>query len=333
MYDGQKIDSSIITGGTERFARLLYKYIPGIIPVHYTDDDAGKRRLPEMIAAAAAEHSADLILVNNASTTFTTTLQKYTSTPIALIVHILADSLSADAFLKAMERFSGHVAMVSDFQRENWERFADRRKRKRLTVSSIIPPAFIEHETYVTRNHVRDLVTVGRADQYKDPFTLSRRVYIQNKWNPSSTTSGLVLTTSNADKEYLDTSVAKFGPSAYRINLPHFDVLREISNSRVFLSTWPRETWGIGAMEAISFGLPVIAYHDATNHHASEVVVPKGFIRLTRKSCKGEEFAELMSDFRDMPHSARVRLMEEACAMHSEANFISKITTFLEKSY
>lgn len=333
------IDSDVVVGGTERFIMQLQRFYDEaeIRVFDYYDEDVANRKVAHRVAEAALDFQPDLIISNLATTSLTINVQRLLpKIPVLCIIHVMADSHSATSFLKKVGEFyenGGTIAMVSECQKANWKKFALRQGFPELNVAGFISPSFIEARIKVpTSNRPFDLVTIGRADHYKDPWNLSRRIASCNKKNGTSL-RGIVSTNDiTIEKEYWDEQYPRWSDSTV-LNYSQNENKGLLDKSKVYLSTLSRETWGTTVMEAYSRGVPCLIHCTGEMIHASESILNEPtFFRKIRKSYSNDEFLQAFYEIADIPIHSRQELADRAFEENNRRTFCNKIKTVIEKT-
>ena len=135
-----------------------------------------------------------------------------------------------------------------------------------------------------------DCSTVGRSASDKNPFIIHKKLEKTNKTSLVMTNDITYKSTDHnkyvADNQHWDK------PQYTKRSVPHNEVLKNISKSKVFVSTWPYESWGITAMEALGSGVPLILLTDSTGIHCSEAIAAdtSHFIKLDIKTTTDKQF-------------------------------------------
>lgn len=294
--------AGMVNGGTERVIDLIRENYENVHVLNFTDSDVEARRVTEMVALRAAEIKADLIISNYYSTTLTVTLQKrLPNTPILCLIHVLADSLPAEGFLKKAKTFlenGGSVGMVSRYQHNNWNSFAKRRGYPELEVAGYVKPVPSTYHGPIVKKADRtyvDAITVGRGDRYKDPFCIHRRIQklIKSNNDGDGITAAVYTNTTNLDPEYHkenDFSALSDRCKVY-YNEAHDSIMEKIGQSKVYVATgWGQmETYGIAVLEAYERGVPALLI-STKDEGAERITDDPRYYRIVKKSDPNEVF-------------------------------------------
>jgi glycosyltransferase involved in cell wall biosynthesis len=202
------------------------------------------------------------------------------------------------------------------------------RSRELELNGGLINSAFCTGDEQVSTQVDYDCVTIGRVDKEKDPFLL-------HKLAGKSDLKSLVLTSAYdllpVQQEYLDKNKHWESPRETMFNLKHTEVMDHLSRSGVYLSTCPRETWGITALEAFARGVPVVLFRLAANKnkHASEDIAPgpEYFEAITSKS---EKDFKLAVD--KLLKVDRMELSQKTKEKHSKENWIKTLNNLIDKA-
>lgn len=344
-FGGLGIDSPNITGGTERFAHLLWKHYPADVRVvEYDNDDVENRRVPMIVAKAAHEIGSDIIVANQFSTALTSSLQdRVRNVPILCFAHLLSDSMSVEAVLKKMETFYGNggsLGMVSPFQHRNWVKFSTRRNLFLPPLAGYIKPTFcIEPQDVVPiKDRLWDFTTIGRCEKYKDPFSIHKRNMSIRKKGLGNYKSLVISNTANAEKDYHEASMLKYGRETAHFTPTHFNDpyaynMCMLGRSRVCVSTLNAESYSITVLEAYERGVPVIAYTKEEPAHACQAILSTNeFLRFTRKCNPDEEFVQRLESLLALTDSDLQRLSALARQENSKEIWVKMLTSAFDNA-
>lgn len=293
-----------MNGGTERVIDLLKENYESVHVLNFTDTDVAERRVTELVARKAAEIKADIILSNYYSTTLTVTLQKrIPNIPILCLIHVMADSLPAEGFLKRAQGFidnGGSIGMVSAAQHQNWNSFAARRGYPNLEVCGYVKPIPSTYNGPILEKKHRnfaDAITVGRSDRYKDPFCLHRRIQKMRRSKidyDELHTCVYTNTTNQKDDYHKENDFSDMSDLCItHYNAPHAEIMENIRKSKVYVATgWGQmETYGIAVLEAYERGVPALLI-STKNEGAERIMDDSRFYRIVKKSDSNETFVQ-----------------------------------------
>lgn len=333
MNDANDLDSPRVSGGLERFSQFIYKYASAeVIPFYYNREDRKNRTVTPKLLAFIHNHKPDLVISNQDSGTITTNIQKVVDVPMLWISHTAAGGIFKIPQLDMMKEFvdnGGTLAMVSQWQYDGMNDLSKRVRSRELELNGgLINSAFCTGDEQVSMQVDYDCVTIGRVDKEKDPFLL-------HKLAGKSDLKSLVLTSAYdllpVQQEYLDKNKHWEGLRETKFNLKHAEVMDHLSRSGVYLSTCPRETWGITALEAFARGIPVILFRLAANKnkHASEDIAPGSeyFEAMTNKT---EKDFKLAVD--KLLKVDRMELSQKTKEKHSKENWIRTLDNLIDRS-
>lgn len=325
VHNDVSIHDDKVMGGVELFAQLLYRNIPGIIPVEITKEDRRKGRAKHIIDFAVWEHKPDAIIINYDTDTYTTKLLKY-KIPVIWIWHSQADgSMGRIKSMRYMEEFTaggGIVYFVSEHQHRVFDKVSQRATGHEVRdVSGYVRPAFTE-KLAVNPLITWDATTVGRNEAIKNPF------WVHNKLDGSDLTSAVVTTLgqhlkSPIQQKYNTDNLNWQPPRTVFRGLSHADCMDKMSQGRVFVSTCPSETFGISALEALARGLPVLMVTDKSDSHASQCLVDsEKDYRLIQKGAKPEEVQSVIREMASETMEDRIDRANRIQKKHSKENWI-----------
>mgnify|MGYP005847568763 CR=1 FL=1 len=333
MNDENDLDSPKVSGGLERFSQFIYKYSEYVvIPFYYTREDRQKRTVTRNLLAFIENHQPDLVISNQDSRTITTNIQEMSNIPILWISHTAAGGIFKLPQVEQMTEFTskgGTLAMVSEWQYNGMNKLCNRILGHNLELNGgFINSAFCSGDEEVSHEIKNDTVTIGRIDKEKDPFLL-------HKLAGNSNLSSLVLTSAydltSPQQKYLDKNKHWEGLRQTEFNLTHKEVMNKLSQSGVYLSTCPRETWGITALEAFARGIPVVLLKLSSNgyEHASEYIAPGPHFYQTISAKKQENFVEAVDILQKVD---RLELSQKTKEKHSKKNWVKTLHNLIDKT-
>lgn len=302
---------TIILGGIERFEKHIYDHIDGIVPIHIGNDENYKMVMEQAIA----EHDIDMILMNNMKKGVTTL---NLGVPVVFVVHDgLMRGMSVLSLMPSLLRFKengAHIYFVSEFQKDYFDDFSLRSQGKKIgDIQGYLSPSYCLDSFHSTPEFDYDLSTVGRFAQDKDPFFIHR--------NTSMDIDALVMTNipkspNKSDAPYINRH-KNIGRSV-KYGLKHDEVMHNLRHSGVFCSTWPCESWGITAMEALGNGVPTILVTDKYDYHASETIAASSlhYTKVKKKS----SVDEIDSVVKHLLKTSTPTMREEISGMTKEKN-------------
>ena len=334
-HEGEtSINRKIVTGGIEKFSYQLYNSVPGIIPVPLTKADGKHRRTKTIIERAIGKHDPDMILSN--WPWHYKMLRKF-EIPICTIYHepLVRDMRFIDmgSVFKQMKEDGAHLYFVSRRQYEYHKAAAKRIRNYDMSdndVAGFINSSYCENMPF-SEKYEWDCSTVGRSDYEKHPFFI-------HKILSSSDKVSLVMTNDAVYKsarmnQYVADNQHWSYPQCTERFLPHDKVLKNISKSKVFVSTWPDESWGITAMEALGCGVPLILMSGKTGEHCSESIPAdkSHYIKLSKRSVTEKEFIDAIESLSAYSLEKRKEIYEETNKKHTKEKWIKQFTTMFDK--
>jgi len=329
-----EITDSVVIGGIERFAQLIYQNFDDVIPVHFTDEDRKKRRVTDKILAAIDSYSPDVVIVNYDNAPLTTRLQARTNTPILWISHTAAGGISKIGHMQQMHEFQsngGVVAFVSQHQHLGMDKLSQRVEGKPLPIVDFIDSAFSDGtEKVLERSY--DAVTVGRTDKTKNPFWMPKKLDGTGLHNIVLTSHVTELLYGEHAKYYED-NLHWEKPNEVIRGLSYNDTMTYMAQAGCYISTCPVETWGITALEALAHGLPTVFVTNSTDTHASESIpVINKHITKVRTSVKGNDLADIVRSLNKYSFDQRVEISEMTKEKHSLKAWKKNIENIVDKT-
>jgi glycosyltransferase involved in cell wall biosynthesis len=328
----------ITRGGIERFTKLLYLTFPDtIVPVQITKDDRKYRRTEAVINQAILDHSPDGLINNNIAYPLHN-FDRYKKFGIPLI-NIIHEPLVGDirfshlgSQLQTAIKAGAHIYFVSENQLNFHKKMYMRRERVRLpTIKGFVRTAFAA-STRPRKRLIYDAVSIGRSSGDKDPFKLHIALH-------GSDLHTLVITNdqiyrSDAHNAYADANRHWYYPQETMRNLPHSDVMNNLSRGRVFVSTCTFESWGITALEALSCGLPTILLTDKSGNHSSESIAAcKTHIVKLPKSVSRIELFDHVYLLGQTPYDQRCEIAEMTQEKHSWHQWKQHISAIIDARF
>lgn len=286
------------------------------------------------ISDAIQENDVDMILCNYDRASSSVNIQKqYPELPMMLITHSPSGSFSAIAgndIIKILYDNGASIFFVSEHQYNARNKTYRRMKDAILPYSGFITPSFCSGNEQISSDILYDVGTIGRANKEKNPFWA-------HKICSKSGLSSLVLTSkideyhkNTKNGIYLNNNQHWKSPQDTFYNLPHDEVMKYISLCGLYLSTWNNESFGITALEALSYGVPLCLISDSNDSHASECIPasPKHFCNI-KKNITPAEFHELVKKFR-MSYEQRLEISQMTKDNHSRDKWISSFERIID---
>lgn len=338
---GVSIHDSKIMGGMEKFGKMLFENIEGIIPVEFTEEDQRKRLVTEKIIRAVKQNNADMVLNNYDNRTLTDNLQKHLSIPVAWICHNLGTSISKVALVQIMPDFvanGGSIFMVTRYQHKTWSNLSRRINGADIdiTVSGYINSSCCTGSEILSKSKDHDIIVVSRYDKGKDPFSVNWKIDKIKKKTGIQPMNSTIITSKyriEKNKEYMEKNAHWETEPEYKIlwNLDHSDVLDNIAKSKVLVSTLPEESFGITTLEALSHGVPVILFCKPDLTHAScEIPANEEHIIRLRKSCSPAEFLEAYNRLSNYSDEKRQEIYDQTQAKHAKKVWIESVKNIID---
>lgn len=344
---GRDINDPIVSGGGEIFCRLiqndigtLNEYRVGVENIPYDMKSMSlrdKEQYQNKIMISAEEVSggiADVIICNFPEAIFTGQIIKNSSIPIMVIVHNRYGMTSLIKRWKELVEYGHSIFMVSQHQYEFYHTKAVKQNIQLPPISGFLNPSYCEENKKI--NDIEyECGTIGRCDQKKNPFLLRKLLKDSGVSNlvitgkPSLPTSNKVILSSS----YLKGSMKYYEKNKNETNtlwdLPHKEVIENISKCKTYFSTCTDETWGISALEALSCGNPVILNGDKDSRHASTIIpTNKEHYKLIPNNDKDA----LVSAIKSFDKVDRKEIQEMTMEKHSKHNWEVAMCNAIDKT-
>lgn len=265
---GRSIDDPIISGGTELFSRLVRRNFDSIevFQVPWKSDKNQNKILVSQIRNIVENKRIDLILSSNMKSVCLYSIRNL-GVPILHITHTNYGVINSNDILNCMTDI-GHSMYGVSQANINWmTKKSVRMKIPHVNYSGIINPSYCMYDLEVNTSPTNNVVTVGRANNYKAPFYLYNKLKT-SKYNP------LVITAKGVDEnsvEYYEKNKDK----PHLLDVDHTTVMNYLKDSAATCITCSSETFGIVALESLSVGTPIlIRASDGTSYssHSSEEI-------------------------------------------------------------
>ena len=269
-YCDFKIDDTHIVGGIENFTRRVYsEYKNDIVLVDLNpfllecDNDSSSRKFikksHDLIKQKALENNVDIIMTNRMRAMFIGNDMLDINIPFIHIEHMSSPLLSATASLHKIKSKGHSIFLVSPFQKNYFDGFAKRLNQDFVDFDGFIEPAFLDGEKpKLNETPEFDCVTVGRCcPNTKRPFKLKSMLQDTNFKTLVITNPGVHITESKKPENQKYFEKNKHWDNCL-FDIPHNEVMENLSNAKTYFMTWEDETWGISGLEALSRGLPLI---------------------------------------------------------------------------
>ena len=255
--DHRPLSSKIISGGIEKAIRnqLL---LEGVEIVEIKGTDYQQTMMVDFVDRVDLV-KPDLIICHYPNHYFNTTLSNLIDVPIAWVCHHTAGF--APDYKETITRMNNFVKkskntlwMVSEYQHEKWTELGLKAK-----VQGYVPSSYVD-KRHVPNRRVYDAMTIGRADEAKNPFLLHQL------------NQGIVtVVMSNQNKtDYCKKNLNWTHPTTTMWDREYDQVMHHLQYAGVYFSTWAGETFGQTALEALARGVPVVLNGDDERKHASQ---------------------------------------------------------------
>jgi len=337
VQNDMSIHSNRIFGGIERFKKLIYENIPNVIPVEITKKQRKNRTGKSIFHFEFWTNNPDIIFINDMSSIYGSDLIQY-NLPIVWVCHEpLERSIMMVEMVKRFNNFTdkgGHLYFVSENQYEFYDANSIRLTGKSIkNIKGFVNPACCNGtEQVYLGNREFDVATIGRTLTSKDPFWLHRKLESTNL--SSVVMTGSINTSKKPDEiKYFEDNQKWKSPQYTLRGLPHDEVMFNLSKSGVCVSTWPLESWGITALEAFSYGLPVILVTDSSGKHSSQTIAASSdhYVCVPKK-IKSKELEEIVKNMNNISLTDRQNIARMAQEKHSLTNFKETYTTVFKNA-
>lgn len=328
------IDSKYIAGGVEKFSQNIYFNVDGVVPVHVSKANKQDKKSKQIILNAIGREAPDVLFFNNPRWA---EMFLDLNIPSICVIH---EPLNRDirmveygAILKKLVDFGVHLYFVSPNQEQYHRAMAKRIKDIDFgPIKGHINSAYCRNDADIEANPLFDAVTIGRSDTEKQPFLLHQKL-------DGSDLTSLVMTNEGIHKnldmqKYMEKNRHWAYPRITYRGLAHDEVMKHLRNSKVYASTCPVESWGITALEALSYGLPLVMFTDNTGTHSSAAIAAKeSHYKLIPKNISSENAASVFREMGNVPKSFREEIAEMTREKHSLEKWKLTIDNAIDRCY
>ena len=337
------LDDDIVLGGIERFQQLVYSnFKEVIVPVYIPKDARISSDAKKILLDALDEKSPSMVFSNAPTTSLSVNLAKEVTHRGVKMVHVHHEPLERNMMIMGvcdnlikMQRLGVEIYMVSQNQYEFYDFHCNRLTGKYLSgmegfeTPKFIQPSYADNTAAPREDIVYDVATIGRNIPSKDPFWIHRKLEKSKLVTVVMTSEDVVYKSKSANKyveknrkwdDGLHPHRYTFRGESHRINMD------KVSMSSSFVSTWPLESWGITALEALSHGVPTILLTDKTGKHASEhIAADSSHIRKIKKSSTKKQIESVIGELKELSHADRVAIADATKKKHSKEDWINDI--------
>lgn len=331
------ITSDIVLGGVEKFMKLVYDNIDGIIPLYITREDIRTRKTRSKVASAVFQHKPDMVLSNYSEYPYCGYFQEL-NIPLIHIAHQSPDRgivlIQIGPKINDVIDNLGHVYFVSDNQYQFHTKQCMRVHGVNINqIKGFIRPAYTEENMAPFSGElVYDYCTIGRNDKEKNPFWVHKKLSGTDKLGIVMTTKPTTLKSKQV--EYAEDNLHWELPQQVEYELPHTKVIENLSKSKVFISTCPIESWGITVLEALSCGVPVILVTNSTGKHSSEeIAADKSHYVKVKSNISRAELEKIIDKLSNYSYNKRLEISNMTKEKHNLQSFKNQLNDMIETRY
>lgn len=326
VQNGLSIHSDRVFGGIERFKKLVYDNVPNVIPVEITKKQRKNRTGWGIFRFELLENDPDIIFINDMSKVYGSDLIEYGLPTVWLCHEPLERTIMMVEMVKRFNDFTnrgGHLYFVSQNQHEFYDANC-----KRITGSPIKgvkgyinSACVIGSEKIYNGDREFDAVTIGRTLSSKDPFWVHRKLY-QTNLTSAVITGDTITSKKEKEKKYFEKNQKWQNPQHTFRGLSHKDTLLTMSKGGVYVSTCTFESWGITALEALSYGLPLILVTDTSGKHSSMTIAASSeHYRNVPKNIESEKLKTIIKEMNEISLTDRQNIAKITQEKHNLNKF------------
>lgn len=278
-YCDFKIDDTNMVGGIENFMRRVYsEYKDNVILLDLNpllldcgnDSSSSKfiKKTNKLIKLKASENNVDVIMSNRLKGMYCSISMLDSHIPFIHIEHTTSPMMSTIGWLHRFKTNGHSIFLVSPFQKNYYDGFATRTGNDLVDFDGFVEPAFLDGtKPKLNENPEFDCATIGRCcPRTKRPFKLKSMLQDTDFktlliTNPETQVESQI----TANKKYIKTRLINqkyFEKNKHWDNclfdIPHDEVMKNLSNTKTYFMSWEDETFGITGLEALSRGVPLI---------------------------------------------------------------------------
>ena len=315
---GETLEDNIITGGVEKHVLNIYKEfncIPFEVGKHETRN---YRNIIKRLELIIESHKPDIVYNNYLMKSFDSS-----TIPTLKTMHVLqmGGFLNLNYINYYNDRKSNHsFAGVSKLQERGFDELSQRLRNNKFVFDFITCPDYVK-EKHIVEEPEYDFATIGRLEEWKDPLFLGK---IAKDYDYKCFTTSIETEIGRSNTKaikYLEKN--KIPEENHYTDYPHDKIMNEISKSKVYVSTWPHESFGVAIMEALSKGVPCILCTKNNKllkgKHASEEISPSPeYIRVIHKSSPKEEFIKA---YEELSKLDRQKIADDTYEKHNKSKW------------
>lgn len=323
-------NSKVVVGGVEKFIQDMWLHIPGVHLIRFEKGSGWRSNLDRMIAEVN-KIQPDLVVNHyiggGSGGTFGPSLSKHVNVPIMNVCNISPGSigsLSAVQNMRTMTNNGHKLWFVSEHTYKLWNTLSLRVNKEPLTYHGVVPAGMVKKKPEFTSiaDCEFDIFTIGRCEANpKNPFMVHQ---LAKKHGLKSLVISNVI-----PGEYYDKNKDWTGDQVTLWNLPHDEVLKQIPRCKFFVSTCNSETYGIAALEALSYGLPLLLNQYKESHASQSICADVNHARLFSRTNFADKYNELASIYDD---EMRADIINKTYAKNNIDSWISSVSGAFETS-
>tara|TARA_B100000424_G_scaffold122955_1_gene93145 strand:+ start:19 stop:1152 length:1134 start_codon:yes stop_codon:yes gene_type:complete len=270
-FHGRSFNDPVMIGGLEYFIKRVHDHYDDVKVVELTDyilDDIIRckkplrdrklvKQLNNMVKDIALNYNADVIMSNWLFSIVSGAGMMDSPIPIIHIEHTNSAMMSSVNSLNRIKRNNHSVFLVNPYQKNYYDAYAKRLNCNIIDFDGYVEPAFLCGEKpKVQDNPEFDCVTIGRCDPlYKMPYRIKSML--------KDTNFKTLLMTNPERHDERDEKCYKYWMENKHwddclYDLPHNEVMKNLSRGRTYFMTWADECFPIVGLEALSCGIPLI---------------------------------------------------------------------------
>ena len=257
--DRQSIKTNVHGSGVTKFCQQIYQSFDDVEVLQFDKEEIGNyKKITKEIKERAV--GADIIISNFDQASFCGAHILDSNIPILMMSHSNTGVLSILTKFKKLVEYGHSIFLVSPYQKNHFDKMAKRVNKDTIEFSGFIPSSYCSGEVPKLIESEYEVGTIGRCDpRYKKPFLLKEMLQDTGIRN-------LVIANIEDDKStyYLKNK----NQSDTMWDLPYTEVMENLAKFKTYFVTYWDEACPITALEALSYGVPLIC-NSKDNYHAS----------------------------------------------------------------
>ena len=316
-----EIHSNSFGSGVGKFCHQIYHTFDDVEIVQVDNKDIkNSKEIAPYLKRKSLELDVDIIVSNYDQASFCGSRIINSSIPILMISHSNTGVASIVSRFNNLIKKGHSLYFVSEFQKNYFSSMAKRLSDKDIEFDGYINSSYCQGDKPKLLEPEYEVGTIGRCDPvYKKPFILKQLLKDTDIKN---------LVMSNVEDPF-DRYYLKHKNQLDTLwDLPHSQVMDNLSKCKTFFATYWHETWSITALESLSRGVPIIL-NAKDNIHAANVIPAKP---SHYKNISHNSKTELISAISSFDGIDRKEIQDMTWEKHSHENWKRSFSNAIDKT-